>query len=149
MNISEKGIELIKKFEGFRSGPYRCAAGIATIGYGTIIYPNGTKVKLTDANITEEQATTYLLANLKSYIDCVNRRLKKELTQNQFDALVSLAYNIGTVGFESSTLARRIDKDPSNPDIEKQFLRWNKVLGEPNNGLTKRRKEEARLYFTA
>lgn len=147
MEISKNGIELIKKFEGFRADPYRCEAGIATIGYGTTIYPNGNKVKMSDDEISEELAELYLIENLKEYVEAVNRRVKKQLTQNQFDALVSLTYNIGTVGFEASTLAKRIDKNPNDKDIERQFLRWNKANGLPNMGLTSRRKKEAKLYF--
>jgi len=147
MEISKRGLEIIKKHEGLRLSPYLCPADIPTIGYGNTFYENGVKVKLTDAPITNERAEQLLKNTLKKFEDGVNKYVTREINQNQFDALVSFAYNLGVGSLQTSTLLKRVNENPCDEDIKYQFSRWNKAGGKVLNGLTKRRKEEAELYF--
>src|ERR1035441_2958770 len=104
MNISENGVSLIKQFEGFRSDAYLDSTGIPTIGYGTILYPDGTRVTMNDSPITEEQATQYLANNIDQKTSSINNMLTVTVNQNQFDALCSFAYNLGCGSLHGSTL---------------------------------------------
>lgn len=148
MRISEQGIAFIQKWEGFREKPYTDASGIATIGYGFTTYPNGKKVTLADAPISREYANTLLLELLKKYENAVNQYVKVKLKPTQFDALVSLCYNIGTGAFQRSTLLKLINQTPDNEGIENEFLRFVYAKGQKLRGLEKRRKEEVALYFS-
>ncbi len=94
MQTSSKGLALIKKFEGFRSKPYLCPAGVPTIGYGSTRYANGNAVNLSDAPITEAEATALLQQTLTTYERGVTSRVTSSVNQNQFDALVCFAYKL-------------------------------------------------------
>lgn len=148
MQASQKGLDLIKRFEGFRSKPYLCPAGVPTIGYGSTYYQNGVKVKLTDLAISEEAAEQLLKVNLVHYERGVDSMTKDHINQTQFDALVSFAYNVGLVNYKNSTLLKRVNADPNDPDIEKQFMRWVRAGGKVIKGLIVRRNAEAALYFS-
>ena len=148
MQASQKGLDLIKRFEGFRSKPYLCPAGVPTIGYGSTYYQNGVKVKLTDPAISEEGAEQLLKVNLVHYERGVDSMTKDHINQNQFDALVSFAYNVGLVNYKNSTLLKRVNADPNDPDIEKQFMRWVRAGGKVIKGLIVRLNAEAALYFS-
>jgi len=142
----QKGINLIKQFEGFLAKPYKCPAGIPTIGYGATYYPSGLKVTLNDKAITEAQATTMLMNMLKTYEKSVDSFCRDDINQNQFDALVSFAYNVGVNALKGSTLIKKVNKDPNDPTIRAEFLKWNKGGGKVLKGLTNRRIAEANLY---
>ncbi len=146
MKISSNGIELIKQFEGLSLKPYLDAVNIPTIGFGNTYYEDGTKVTLKDKPITEERATELLefIAN-KTFSENINKVVKVPLNQNQFDALVSFAYNIGNGNFNSSTLLRWLNQG-NYKEASIQLLRWNKSKGVVLNGLTKRRKAEKELF---
>lgn len=146
--IGAKGLNLIKKYEGFKASPYRCPAGIPTIGYGATYYPDGRKVKLTDKPITTKEADTMLLNMLKHYEQGVDSFTTDKVNQNQFDALVSIAYNIGLQALKGSTLIRKVNVDPNDKTIKNEFMRWTKANGKVLDGLLARRKEEAELYGT-
>ena len=146
--IGAKGLNLIKKYEGFKASPYRCPAGIPTIGYGATYYPDGTKVKLTDKPITTREADTMLLNMLKHYEQGVDSFTTDKVNQNQFDALVSIAYNIGLQALKGSSLIRKVNLDPNDKTIKNEFMRWTKANGKVLDGLLARRKEEAELYAT-
>ena len=146
--ISNLGLELIKKYEGFKAKAYLCPANVITIGYGSTYYENGTKVKLTDPLITQERATELLEALLVSYERSVDSYCVDTINQNQFDALCSFAYNCGVGNLKSSTLLKKVNKNPNDPTIKDEFLKWNKGGGKVLTGLTKRRIEEAQLYFS-
>lgn len=141
MKISNKGIELIKRHEGLVLKAYRCPADKWTIGYGHTL-----NVKSTDV-INKEQAECFLRQDVKSAESDVNRE-KLNLTQNQFDALVSFVFNLGAGNFKRSTLLRKVKANPNDPTIRAEFERWIYAGGKVLNGLVKRRKEEAALYFT-
>lgn len=146
--IGAKGLNLIKKYEGFKSAPYKCPSGIPTIGYGATYYPDGTKVKLTDKPVTQREADTMLLNMLKHYEQGVDSFTTDKVNQNQFDALVSIAYNIGLQALKGSTLIRKVNLDPNDKTIKNEFMRWTKANGRVMDGLLNRRKEEAELYGT-
>lgn len=146
--ISNKGLELIKKYEGFRAKAYLCPSSVPTIGFGSTYYEDGTKVKLTDPAITQERATELLMALLVSYEKVVDSYCVDTISQHQFDALVSFAYNCGNQALKNSTLLRKVNGNRMNPDITNEFLKWNKGGGRVIPGLTKRRQEEAELYFS-
>lgn len=145
--ISNLGLELIKKYEGFKAKAYLCPANVITIGFGSTYYEDGTKVKLTDSPITQERATELLEALLVSYERSVDSYCVDTINQNQFDALCSFAYNCGVGNLKSSTLLKKVNKNPNDPTIKDEFLKWNKGGGKVLSGLTKRRIEEAQLYF--
>jgi len=142
------GLQIIKKHEGFRARPYLCPAGIPTIGYGNTYYPNGQKVQLSDPPITHEQATAMLQAVLEKYEGAVSRYVQTAITQAQFDALVSFAYNVGMENLRQSTLLKKVNRNPADPTIRAEFAKWTRANGRILEGLKKRRAEEAELYFS-
>lgn len=149
MNISNKGLELIKKFEGFYPNPYKDPVGIPTIGYGFTYYlPNRNKVNLSDAPISRQEADKMLLEILKGYENDVKRLVKTKLNQNQFDALVSFTFNLGATNLSKSTLLKKVNIDPNDKSISDEFPKWNKAGGSPLKGLTRRRLAESELYFS-
>ena len=148
MKVSKQGLDLIKKHEGLRLEPYLCPAGVPTIGYGNTYYLNGERVTMSDTPITFDYANELLKSIVKRFEDGVNRYVQVKLTQNQFDALVSLAYNIGLNAFRRSTLLKRINKRSYDYRIAYEFSRWNKSGGRVLRGLIKRRSQEANLYFS-
>lgn len=145
--VSKSGIDLIKSFEGLMLKPYLCSAKVPTIGYGTTIYPNGQKVKLIDAPISETMAEEFLANDLIYFEKQVDAYTTDAVNQNQFDALVSFAYNCGIGNLKSSTLLKKVNVNPDDPTISNEFLKWNKAAGKPLKGLTNRRIAEATLYF--
>lgn len=146
--ISTKGLELIKKYEGFSSKPYLCPAKVPTIGYGSTYYEDGSKVKLTDSPITQERATLLLESLLVSFEKAVDSYCIDTINQSQFDALCSFAYNCGVGNLKSSTLLKKVNVNPDNPTIKDEFLKWTKGGGKSIPGLIRRRTEEAQLYFS-
>lgn len=147
MKISNNGLDLIKEFEGFSSTPYLCPAKIPTIGYGSTYYEDGTKVTLKDKAITEQRATELLefIAN-KTFSENINKVVKAPLNQNQFDALVSFAYNIGNKNFNWSTLLKKLNLSDYE-GASSEFLRWNQANGKILNGLVSRRQKEKELFL--
>ncbi len=146
--ISKKGLDLIKKFEGLKLKPYLCSAGVPTIGYGNTLYENGKKVSLKDTIITEQRATELLSHSLKNLEQQVDSFCRDDINQNQFDALVSFAFNLGPYNLKSSTLLKKVNKNPNDPTIRNEFMRWTKAGGKVLKGLVERRKCEADLYFS-
>lgn len=146
-NINKEGLDLIKSFEGLRLKPYLCPALIPTIGYGTTRYPNGVKVSLKDPEITKEQAEEYLLHDIKQFELAVDNYCVDSLNSNQFSAVVSFCYNLGQGALKSSTLLKVINKNPNDPQIKKEFIKWVMADRRVLEGLVKRRKAEIDLYF--
>ena len=143
MKTSKEGINLIKNFEGLRLTSYRCPAGVLTIGYGH----TGTFVKPNQL-ITKEQAANLLKHDLKVFETAVNAFVKTQLTQNQFDSLVSFSFNVGVNAFQKSTLLKIINTGTfSLKDIEIQLMRWVKdSQGKILKGLVNRRQKEFKLF---
>ena len=148
MNCSESGIELIKHFEGLRLTAYLCSGGITTIGYGSTFYPDGSKVNLGDI-ISEQQANELLMETLSQFERVVNELLDGiPVNQNQFDALVSFAFNLGTESLAQSTLFNKIKSNHNDIAIAIEFGKWVMAGGQRINGLVIRRRKEAELYFS-
>ena len=144
MKVSNKGLELIKEFEGFSSVAYLCSAKKATIGYGNTFWEDGTPVKIGD-QISKERAETLLKHVVDNFSVAVEVDIKIEVSQNQFDAMVSLAYNIGLGAFKNSTLLRQLNRG-NFVGASQEFLRWDKSNGKPLLGLTRRREREKLLF---
>jgi len=139
MKISQEGLSLIKKFEGCELEAYKCAAGVWTIGYGSI-----KGVKQGDT-ITQEEADNLLLHEMDEYEGYINDAVNVDLNQNQFDALVSWVFNLGPSNLSSSTLLTRINNKDWK-DVPNQIKRWNKAGGKVLEGLIRRREAEALLF---
>lgn len=138
--MTKRGIELIKKHEGCKLQAYKCPAGVWTIGYGH------TEGVYAGQNITQEEANR-LLDNDLTKFELGVRRIVGELPDNKIDALVSFAYNVGLQAFQTSTLCRKIKINPNDLSIRNEFMRWVYAGKTKLAGLTKRRKEEADMYF--
>jgi lysozyme len=147
MKLDENGYKLICEFEGLMLKPYLCSAKVPTIGYGNTYYPNGKRVTLLDAQITKEYAFEIFKEIADKFAKRVASMVKKPLTQNQFNSLVSFTYNIGTGAFSTSTLLKKVNANPNDLTIRTEFMRWNKANRVVVNGLTRRRKKESDLYF--
>lgn len=148
MRTSQKGIDLIKEFEGFVDHPYKPVKGEPhwTWGYGHF-GPDVPSPK-SGRKITRTQAETLLRKDLQTYEDAVNRLVKTHINQNRFDALVSLCYNIGPGNFAKSSVLSRTNKRQFKL-AACAFLLWDKG-GVPLKvlpGLTRRRRAEARLFL--
>lgn len=148
--FNREGLLLITSFEGFYANAYICPAGIATIGYGTTIYPNGKKVKLGDT-CTREEAEGYLIYDInkkQNKLAPYLRSIGLELTSNQYSALVSLAYNVGE-GVLVNT-SRSMGKAIRNKDYKAMadcFLLYTRGGGKVLAGLVRRREAEKALFL--
>jgi GH24 family phage-related lysozyme (muramidase) len=147
MKTGERGLKLIKEFEGCKLKAYQCPAGIWTIGIGSTHYGDGTPVTKNRTLPNEGAAIALLAATIGQYEKAVNAT-GVELTQNEYDALVCLCYNIGAGNFFKSTLVKMLKAGDDKAEIAKQFLRWDKAGGKPLAGLTRRRNAEAELFLT-
>ena len=139
MNIGQKGIDLIKHFEGCELNAYKCPAGVWTIGYGHI------KGVSEGMSITQEQAEQMLLDELKEYENYINELVTVNLSQNQFDALVSWVYNLGPANLQSSTLLKVLNSGDYS-GVPAQIERWYKAGGKVLEGLIRRREAESALF---
>jgi lysozyme len=148
MKLDENGYKLIMGFEGLSLVPYLCSAKVPTIGYGSTFYPSGKKVTMQDKPINLETAKWMLKETANIFATQVNLLVKTKLTQNQFNALVSFAFNLGSQALSKSTLLKKVNINPNDITITNEFLKWNKAGGVALSGLTKRRTIEAKLYFT-
>ena len=146
MLVSNNGVDLICELEGEQLIAYDDGVGIWTIGFGTIKYPNGVRVKKGDT-CTLEQAKEYMRHDLIEFEHTVNSSVKAPLTQNQFDALVSLAYNIGSSAFKSSTLVKKLNTGDYQGAAD-QFNMWINAGGKRMQGLVNRRDREKLLFLS-
>lgn len=147
MKVDNKGLDLIKQFEGFSGKPYLDSIGVPTIGYGFTYYPNGKRVTMNDSPISEEHATTLLAEIIKPYEVGVDSMTRDDITQNQFNALVSFAYNLGLKNLQGSTLLKKVNRNPNDKTIKDEFLKWVNAGGKKLHGLVNRRNKEAEVYF--
>ena len=148
MKLDLSGLDLIMQFEGLRLKPYLDSVNVPTIGYGSTYYPNGTKVKMSDPPISKGYAFDIFENIAQKFAAKVDAYVKPELKQNQFNAVVSLAYNIGLGNFSKSTLLKKVNANPNDVSISQEFAKWNKAGGKVLNGLTNRRLKEAKVYFS-
>lgn len=143
MEISKQGIDLIKKYEGFKPYAYLCPANILTIGYG---HTRGVRLGQT---CTEAEAEQFLKEDLELAEAEVNKIANEvELTQGQYDSLVSFTFNLGAKNFQTSTLRKKVLNNPADPTIKAEFGKWVYVKGKVSPGLQRRRLEENKLYFS-
>jgi len=139
MKIGNKGLEMIKHFEGLELNAYKCAAGVWTIGYG---HTKGVQEGMV---ISEETANEMLVEELNEYENYINTLVTVELNQNQFDAMVSWVYNLGGGNLKASTLLKVLNSG-NYSGVPEQIMRWNKAGGKVLEGLTRRRQAEADLF---
>lgn len=138
------GMALIKQFEGCRLTAYK---PVPTERYYTIGYGHYGADVQPDQTITQAEADTLLRHDLAHFEACINAE-NLVISQNQFDALVSLCYNIGENNLRSSTLLKKVKADAADPTIADEFVRWNRAGTTVLAGLTRRRRAEAELYFS-
>lgn len=136
------GVALIKRFEGFSAVRYICPAGYPTIGYGHMIvdgedFPEPLSI---------EEAERLLQQDLARFEAAVGRMVKVPITDNQFAALVSFAYNLGTGNLKASTLLRHLNGGQAR-EAAAQFKRWRFAGGRVLKGLVARRQAEAELFL--
>jgi len=141
MNTSQRGIELIKQHEGVRYQAYDDGVGVWTVGVGH------TKGVVKGDKIDDRQVDQFLREDLESAEYAVSRLVTVDLTQNQFDALVSLVFNIGSGAFSTSTLLKMLNKG-NLPAAADQFGRWNMAGGKVLRGLVIRRAAERALFLS-
>lgn len=146
MKLNKNGTELMHHFEGCKLDSYLCPAKIPTIGWGNTFYESGRKVKI-DESISQERADRLFEWVAESFATQVRQLVKVQLNENQFSALVCFAYNLGVNNLRSSTLLKKVNANPNDPEIFTEFLRWNKAGGVVLNGLVKRRQAEGNLYY--
>lgn len=142
MKLDDNGFKALHDREGLKLKPYKDTRGIWTVGMGNTYYLDGTPVKGTDMTLSIMHAEK--LANLTAmdFAKFVDSKLKKQVNQNQFNALVSICYNIGKTGFANSTLLRYVNIDPNQIIVADGFAMWRK-----NTELYGRRASEIRQYF--
>lgn len=141
---AEPGIALITRFEGLRLTRYRDAVDKWTIGYGHLILPDE-EIRL--IKITTGEAKALLRKDLLRTEQGLKKLLRQEINQNQFDALVSLAFNIGIGNIGKSTLLKKINQNTIDA-AALEFLKWNKAGGKVLQGLQRRREAEKTLFMT-
>ena len=147
MLVSVPGLAAIQRHEGLRLDAYQDSAGVWTIGYGSTEYADGTPVRQGDMLQSNAAADALFRETLREYESAVSRSVLVPLSQLQFDALVSLAYNIGTQAFRESTLLKRLNTH-DYAGAANEFLRWNKAGGQVLEGLRRRREAERAMFLS-
>lgn len=156
MKMSENGLKFLKDHEGQILHVYKDSAGYPTIGIGHllsgiekvkgVVNIAGKQVIIANG-ITEQQALDLLAQDVQPAEDAVNAAVKVPLTQNQFDALVSFAFNVGCGGFRSSTALKMINEGRMD-EVGPWLAKWNKAAGKTDEGLVSRRKAEIDLFYS-
>jgi len=146
MKLNSEEYKLIQDFEGFKLSAYRDSIGIPTIGYGNITYADGRRVKMGD-KISKDQADGLFKLYADKFAYQVSQLIHSEINQNQFNALVSFAYNLGITNLKNSTLLKKVNANPNDEEIELEFLKWVNAGGKRSQGLVNRRVAESKLYF--
>lgn len=143
-HITEKGLALIQRFEGFAAKPYLCPAGYLTVGYGHVVL-DGERARFLAEPITEEEGQEILARDVQNAEAAVERLIHVPLSDGQFDALVSFVFNLGAGRLQSSTLRRKINTG-LHSEAPAEFRKWVFAGGKRLPGLIRRRDAEARLY---
>jgi lysozyme len=149
--LDEAGRQFLKQEEGLILHPYRDSAGIPTIGLGVTWYPGGEKVTMNDPPLPDENAAWDLFDKVnETFLMTVYSTTRDDINQNQFNALLSLCYNIGTGDFKKSTVLKLVNERPNDSRIPEAFYMWRfaKVNGTKKPILAARRTREAKLYFS-
>lgn len=145
MKMSSVGLDLVKSFEGLYLKAYKCPAGVWTIGYGHTGTVGGKKIRA-GMKISGAKATALLKADMATFEKAVKSLVKVSLNQNQFDALVSFAFNCGAGNLKNSTLLKMVNRKNFTAAAN-EFLKWNKGGGKVLAGLTRRREAERKLFL--
>lgn len=146
MKTSQNGLDIIHELESFSSVPYLCPSKIPTIGWGNTYYEDGTKVTLNDKPISQKRGDELFSFILSKFETQILNIVKVPVNQNQFDALVSFAYNVGIGNFKQSTLLKKLNNgDFIGASLE--FEKWNKSNGKVLKGLVRRRLKEKELFL--
>ena len=143
MKLNSIGYKALHDREGLRLKPYLDTKRVPTIAMGNTYYEDGRKVTMQDKPLTIEQAGNLATITADKFAFQVDKLLTSKVNQNQFNALVSLAYNIGINGFRNSTVLRKVNINPNDPAIKEAFMMWTK-----NVELVGRRESEIKQYFT-
>lgn len=145
--LDQRGRDFLAKEEGIILKPYLDSVGIPTIGIGCTYYPGGKRVTMKDKPLKNIQAAWDLFDGVNSsFMLTVYSTTRDDINQNQFNALVSLCYNIGPVGFKGSTVLKLVNKNPHDPKIGAAFEMWKLAGGKPI--LLGRRRREVKMYFS-
>ena len=147
MTPSKNCIDLIKKFEGFRSEAYQDSVGIWTVGYGSTMWPDGKNVQPGQRMTIQEAEAVMTWELTRKGKEILSGLPTTIINQNQYDALVSFAYNLGVGALLKSTLFKKLKVNPNDPSIRAEFMRWVNAGGKRLTGLVGRREAEANLYF--
>ena len=147
MKISQKGLDLIKHYEGCHYEPYRDPIGLYTVGYGHLIGDGKSLPIEWFRRFTQEEVDELLKKDLERFERGVSRLCPNNLTQPRFDALVSFAFNVGLGNLQASTLRRKHNRSDVFGEAQ-EFLKWNKAGGKILRGLTRRRESESALYLS-
>lgn len=142
MTLNEEGLKALHEREGLRLKPYLDTQGVPTIAMGNTYYLDGRKVTMKDKTLTLKEAGDLSTITANKFAYEVDKLVKSKVNQNQFNALVSLAYNIGITGFKNSTVLRKVNINPNDKTIQDAFMMWTK-----NKELIGRRKSEVTQYF--
>ena len=141
---SPRGVQFIKDGEGCSLRAYKCPAGVWTIGYGHTS-ASGSPVVFEKMTITQREADEILKSDLRKFEEAINRLVQVPLNQSQFDALVSLSFNIGIDRFGKSTLLKKLNAGDYDA-VPNEMMRWNRIGKKVSKGLTNRRAKEAALW---
>ena len=144
MKTSQRGIDFIKEFEGFSAVRYICSAGKTTLGIGHVIRPG----EVFPDTLSESGADALLARDLERFETDMLEAIEVDLNQNEFDAIISLAFNCGAHAIANSTLMKLLNGGASREQCALQFLRWDKANGKPLPGLTRRRKAEMEMFLS-
>ena len=142
-HVTQEGLSLIKRFEGFSPTIYVDAAGLPTIGYGHLLRPG--EAEMFRRDISHEAAIALLIKDVEAAERSVLRLIAVPLTNGQFDALVSFTFNLGAGALQRSTLRRKINRG-DHADVPAEFMRWVWAGGRKLKGLVKRRCAEVDFY---
>tara|TARA_R100000781_G_C4043276_1_gene114772 strand:+ start:239 stop:694 length:456 start_codon:yes stop_codon:yes gene_type:complete len=145
--INDKGLDLIKSFEGFSSDPYKCVAGIWTIGFGSIYGEDNKRVTPDHPSVTESRATELMQRDLGSIEYKVSKLVKVPVTPNQFSAICSFVYNVGSGAFQRSTARMRLNRE-NYQGCADEFLKWKYANKKVIPGLLRRRYAERDLFLS-
>ena len=146
-HINERGIEMVKSFEGISTKPYLCPANVWTVGYGATVGSDGGPIDLDMEPISEIEAEALLLRDLESSQGWVSRLIKTALTENQYSALTSFTFNVGAGALQRSTLRMKLNSEEFQGAAD-EFPKWHRAGGRILAGLVWRRVAEQTLFLT-
>ena len=146
MHINERGIEIVKSFEGISLKPYLCPANVWTVGYGATVGSDGRPIDPDMESISETEAETLLIRDLESSEGWVRRLIKTALTENQYSALTSFTFNVGCGALQRSTLRMKLNRGEYQGAAD-EFPKWKFANKRILAGLVRRRAAERALFL--